>query len=343
MAYSSEQVRDLTERIDAALTSGSLNAWQTTFLTDIKDRFARYGTGTRLSDKQVNKIYEILGSQRPLSQRGAAVGGKVVRLKRQRRETSTVQRRQRQTLVSSILILLGLGFGALAGYLALDLPTNPLGGLSAIIQQVVADDSKAIVGRASVIDGDTLEIHGTRIRLHGIDAPESDQLCSVGRKKSRCGQKSALALADKIGSRTVSCDPRDVDRYNRVVAVCSAGGEDLNAWMVASGWAIAYRYYSTDYIQQEEKASASKLGIWQGDFVPPWEWRQGERLAGNEVQQQPKNCVIKGNISINTGERIYHVPGGYYYDRTKITTSKGERWFCSEAEARAAGWRRSKR
>lgn len=206
-----------------------------------------------------------------------------------------------------------------------------------------AAGAESLTGRASVIDGDTLDIHGTRIRLHGIDAPESGQFCSVAGKKTRCGQQAALALADRIGSRTVSCDPRDRDRYNRVVAICYARDEDLNAWMVATGWAMAYRYYSTDYVQQEERASASKLGIWQGDFVPPWDWRKGTRLAGNEVEQQPKNCVIKGNISISSGERIYHVPGGYYYDRTKITTSKGERWFCSEAEARAAGWRRSKR
>lgn len=199
-----------------------------------------------------------------------------------------------------------------------------------------------IIGQASVIDGDTLEIHGTRIRLHGIDAPESEQLCIAKDKKFRCGQRAALALSDKIGNSTVSCDPRDIDRYNRVVAVCSAGGENLNGWLVASGWAMAYRHYSTDYIPHEQRASAAKLGIWQGAFVPPWDWRQGKRLKANEVQQSG-DCLIKGNISVSSGERIYHVPGGQYYDRTKISPSKGERWFCSEAEAQAAGWRRSKR
>lgn len=199
-----------------------------------------------------------------------------------------------------------------------------------------------IVGQASVIDGDTIEIHGTRIRMHGIDSPESGQLCVIKEKKDRCGQSAALALSDKIGNSTVSCDPRDKDRYGRVVAVCSANNEDLNAWMVAQGWAMAYRKYSTDYVKQEERASAAKLGIWQGEFVPPWDWRQGKRLKANEVQQSG-DCVIKGNISVSSGERIYHVPGGQYYDRTKISPSKGERWFCSEAEAQAAGWRRSKR
>lgn len=265
---------------------------------------------------------------------------KVVRYKK---KTPKVQRGQRRTSISPRLLLLGLAIGAMAGYLVFELPPNIAGGPSAPTRLEAADGTNSIVGRASVIDGDTLEIHGTRIRLHGIDAPESGQFCFVAGKKTRCGQQAALALADRIGTSIVSCDPRDRDRYNRVVAVCYAGDEDLNAWMVASGWAVAYRYYSTDYAQQEENASASKLGIWQGEFIPPRDWRKGKRLAGNEVQQQPKDCAIKGNISINSGERIYHVPGGYYYDRTKITTSKGERWFCSEAEARAAGWRRSKR
>ena len=207
--------------------------------------------------------------------------------------------------------------------------------------------AEAIVGHVSVIDGDTLEIHGTRIRLHGIDAPESGQLCTAQGGTFRCGQHAALALADRIGSRTATCEPKDRDRYNRVVAVCRSGGEDLNAWMVAHGWALAYRQYSSDYIREEDSASAAKIGIWQGDFVAPWDWRRGKRVEIAETQkkqetQQPQTCLIKGNISAS-GERIYHVPGGQYYNATRINTSKGERWFCSENEARAAGWRRSLR
>lgn len=89
--------------------------------------------------------------------------------------------------------------------------------------------AEPIVGRPSVTDGDTLVIQGTKIRLHGIDAPESAQTCQDGaRKPYRCGQKAALALADKIGQGTVSCEPRDTDRYGRTVAVCRLGSEDLN-------------------------------------------------------------------------------------------------------------------
>ena len=207
-------------------------------------------------------------------------------------------------------------------------------------QRTLRTPTTPLAGRASVIDGDTIEIHGQRIRLHGIDAPESGQSCIAKGKKTRCGQQAALALANKIGNRTVACEPKDRDRYRRVVAVCRAGGEDLNAWMVSQGHALAYRRYSTAYVEQEDSASRSKFGIWRGAFVAPWDWRRGKRLsAAND--NEPGKCLIKGNIS--RSGRIYHVPGGQYYSRTRINQSKGERWFCSEAEAQAAGWRRSRR
>lgn len=128
-------------------------------------------------------------------------------------------------------------------------------------------------GRASVIDGDTLEIHGQRIRLFGIDAPESRQLCEADGREYRCGQQAALALADFVGQRTVRCEQRDTDRYGRVVAVCRVAGEDLSAWLVQKGWALAYRKYSLDYVDQEAAARTARAGIWRGSFVEPWIWR----------------------------------------------------------------------
>ena len=143
-----------------------------------------------------------------------------------------------------------------------------------------------ITGTATVIDGDTIEVAGERIRLHGIDAPETGQTCRAGGKVWRCGREAAFMLADRIGRSPVwhtdvnfVCEERDQDRYGRIVAVCFAGDEDINRWMVRNGWALAYRRYSTDYVDEESAASGAKAGIWAGEFVLPWEWRQGNRLA----------------------------------------------------------------
>jgi endonuclease YncB( thermonuclease family) len=131
-----------------------------------------------------------------------------------------------------------------------------------------------IVGVASVIDGDTIEIHGQRIRLFGIGAPESSQLCvrPTG-ERWRCGQRASFALADRIGRATVSCQSQDLDRYGRVVAVCFNGNEDLNRWMVANGWAVAYKRYSVDYVADEAGAHRKQINIWSGSFDMPWDWR----------------------------------------------------------------------
>lgn len=134
--------------------------------------------------------------------------------------------------------------------------------------------AEQVTGVASVIDGDTIEIHGTHIRLHGVDAPESAQLCfRPDRTQWRCGQQAALVLADRIGEAPVVCRRTDTDQYGRTIAVCFRGTENLNAWMVAEGWAVAYRQYSMDYVADEERAKRAKLGIWSGSFEVPWDWR----------------------------------------------------------------------
>jgi endonuclease YncB( thermonuclease family) len=142
-----------------------------------------------------------------------------------------------------------------------------------------AANAETLVGQASVIDGDTVEIHGQRIRLHGIDAPESSQLCLRGPERYRCGQAAAFALADRIGEATVTCEGRERDRWGRLIAVCRARGEDLNGWLVRAGWALAFRRYAEDYVPAETEAQRAGYGMWAGVFVPPWDWRRGVRLA----------------------------------------------------------------
>jgi len=176
-----------------------------------------------------------------------------------------------------------------------------------------------LIGRASVIDGDTIEIHGERIRLFGIDAPEAGQTCEADAQTYRCGQHAALAMADKIGERTVRCEPRDTDRYHRVVAVCFVGTEDLGAWLVTLGLALAYRQYSSDYADEEDEAHAAEAGLWRGQFVPPWEWRNGQRsfaepaddgglqlAACCKVCSKGKAC---GNSCISRAKTCHKPPG----------------------------------
>ena len=214
-----------------------------------------------------------------------------------------------------------------------------------------------VAGRARVIDGDTIEVGAVRIRLFGVDAPESAQRCLAGGRHWPCGEQATRALVRHIDSRSVACEERDQDRYGRIVAVCRYGGQDVNAWLVREGWAMAYRRYSSAYAGEEASAKVAKRGVWRGEFVPPWDWRRGDRLksasrgdrvkatrdASRVAARDRGNCNIKGNISHNSGKRIYHMPGDRDYERTRISTSRGERYFCSEAEARAAGWRRAGR
>jgi endonuclease YncB( thermonuclease family) len=215
--------------------------------------------------------------------------------------------------------------------------------LAVTVVAVASISAKAdVVGLARIVDGDTLEITGTKIRMHGIDAPESKQSCQANGETYRCGQKATAALSELVGSSSVRCEEKDQDRYGRVVAVCFVGQINLNASLVSQGWALAYRRYSMDYVGEETDANTNKHGLWAGTFTAPWDWRRGKRLAAFQQPSTSVNgCEIKGNVS-SKGSKIFHVPGGRYYEQTRIDEAKGERWFCSEADAEVAGWRRSK-
>lgn len=152
-------------------------------------------------------------------------------------------------------------------------PATPAPG-EAAAAELSSGQSRLIVGRSSVIDADTLEIQGQRIRLEGIDAPESSQKCRIAGQEWACGQKAALALSDWLAERTVSCAPTGQDRYKRTLARCFVDSEDVQAWLVLNGWALAYRQYSEDYVQAEQVAQTQRAGVWKGEFTPPWEWRR---------------------------------------------------------------------
>ncbi len=210
-------------------------------------------------------------------------------------------------------------------------------------------------GAGRAIDGDSLRVGDTEVRLFGIDAPELNQSCERAGRSWACGSAAADQLAKLVNGKQVSCVTTGIDRYGRTVARCRAGGTDLNRLMVSSGYALAYRRYSMDYIPAEESAKAYKRGIWSGTYELPSKVRHaGEDYVIRKVVHDPSNtsarrarsavrprqltggCNIKGNHS-RKGEWIYHLPGMPFYAQTRA-----EEMFCTEAEARAAGYRRSR-
>lgn len=154
-------------------------------------------------------------------------------------------------------------------------PLKILLSLLAVLPLIAVAASTTTTGIATVTDGDTLAIRGVKFRLHGIDAPESAQICLNSTEvKYRCGAEAANRLADRITNRNITCLERDRDRYGRIVAVCKLGNEDLNAWLVSSGLAVAYRQYSKDYVTHELEAKTAKRGLWAGTFQMPWDYRK---------------------------------------------------------------------
>ena len=193
-------------------------------------------------------------------------------------------------------------------------------------------------GQIKVVDADTIIFNNETIRLYGIDAPETGQYCYVGKEAWPCGKQATEYLKNllkDVSSPSLYCKISSKDRYGRSIGVCYIEDQNINKNLVKSGWALAYKKYSKDYIHVEKLASKKKIGIWQGDFIEPWNWRIGMRI--NEAKNI--GCQIKGNIS-SRGEKIYHLPSSKNYLKTKISPSKGERWFCSEKDAQENGWRK---
>ena len=220
-----------------------------------------------------------------------------------------------------------------AGLFLLVLLLSPDAGAATITGRVVDID-----------DGDSFTIRDDSgrtisVRVAEIDAPEWGQPFS---------DESRRMLSRLILNKTVRLDVQTTDRYGRIVARPHAGGTDVASEMVSRGGAWAFvRYLRDERLRTlETRARERRAGLWalpEAERMPPWEWRRKTpQRSAPTSKQEPASCPIKGNIS-SSGERIYHVPGQQHYDDTRISRAKGERWFCSEEEARAAGWRRARR
>jgi endonuclease YncB( thermonuclease family) len=219
-----------------------------------------------------------------------------------------------------------------------------------------------VSGIPKIRDGDQVTIGSTRIRLAGIDAPSHDQLClNATGERWTCGVAAHDALAKYAGEKNWTCHVLRTDRFGRSVAKCEVGGEDIQKWLVANGWALSYVRFSHDYDADEKAARDAKAGLWEGAFIAPWDWRvRNKKTAILGSIKPPENatatllasasgpvapsptCTIKGNVN-RAGECIYHTPSSRWYARINMRISKGTRWFCSVEEAEAAGCRETRR
>jgi endonuclease YncB( thermonuclease family) len=219
-----------------------------------------------------------------------------------------------------------------------------------------------ITGVPKIHDGDQVVIGSSRIRLRGIDAPSVDQLClNNAGERWTCGVAARDELMHHTDKKSWACHVERTDRRGRNVAKCEVDGEDIQKWLVVSGWALAYVRFTHDYEADEKAAREAKAGMWQGSFIAPWDWRVRNKKtvilgaakppanahaillasASGPVAPSPE-CTIKGNVN-GAGECIYHTPASRWYAKIKMQVSKGTRWFCSVEDAEAAGCRETKR
>ncbi|WP_324076778.1 MAG: thermonuclease family protein [Erythrobacter sp.] len=239
--------------------------------------------------------------------------------------------------------------------------TSVLAALAAFSAFVCAPaKANIITGPATVIDGDTIDMTGTRIRILGIDAPERGQSCSRGGQAWACGTEATTALGEIIANGHVTCTATGTDVYGRTLATCQNAVFDIGREMVRRGMAVPSSDAPEDYAAVSAIARQYAHGLWAGEFQHPADWRRANprsaapaRVARAEParvapaasrsgagrEQRFTNalgCAIKGNHS-RRGEWIYHLPGQKYYEATRP-----EALFCTESAALAAGYRRSK-
>ena len=196
--------------------------------------------------------------------------------------------------------------------------------------------SEEITGPAHVIDGDSIRIADTEIRLHGIAAPEGKQMCKLDGQDWRCGHAATETLSFLLIGAPIRCTWTERDQYDRVLATCYRKDMNINAMMVGVGMALAYRQYSTIYVPQEESARSANRGLWEAEFIPPWRWRRGVRLAGYELPDI--DCPVKGNVN-RKGDRIYHVKGWRDHAKVRLKPEEGDKCFQSVLDAELADFR----
>lgn len=196
--------------------------------------------------------------------------------------------------------------------------------------------STKIEGRGVAISGDTLRVAGKTLRLDSIEAPVPGQRCLRGKSRRwNCGASATAALSRLVRRASVTCEITGSNDSNRALGDCRVGERNVAAELVRNGHVFAISGFFAAYTDLEDAARKAKLGIWRGQAMRPSDyraqkWEEAKRAA-------PNGCPIKGNVA--RGRRVYVLPWSSDYGRVRITRRRGERWFCSETEAQAAGWK----
>ncbi|NOT71433.1 MAG: thermonuclease family protein [Hyphomicrobium sp.] len=218
-----------------------------------------------------------------------------------------------------------------------DIASVPRGAAVALVS---SGTSNALSGRATAIKGDLLRIDGQLVRLTGIEVPEAKQPClkSNGRRWN-CSAAARSALEKMVRGKSVACTRSGETDSGVVLAACSIDGTDVADALVRHGHVFAASGLLATYGSAESEAKETKLGIWQGETVRPSEWR--DQIWQEAKRAAPEGCPIKGTVRAT--DRSYAMPWSNGYEGAKVRTVKGDRWFCSEDEARAAGFKLSSR
>ena len=234
---------------------------------------------------------------------------------------------------TALLIFLAGGIGAAAWLLPS--PPNTSAGKFAAKQ---LSDRSPLRGRATVLSGDTLRINGERIHLAGIEAPEHGQRCNRSKRRTwRCDLEAKNTLRRLVGRKTVTCSASAPDSDGVQRADCTVDGKNIAAELVKSGYAFANQGFFARYRTLERAARNKKSGVWQGKAERPEQYRA--KLWEEAKRKAPEGCPIKAR-TYRSG-RVYFLPWSRRYDRVRIGKRSGARWFCSEEDAVAAGFRLS--
>ncbi|MFM9942731.1 MAG: thermonuclease family protein [Hyphomicrobiaceae bacterium] len=199
-----------------------------------------------------------------------------------------------------------------------------------------ASSTRAVEGRATVLSPDTLRVGTATVRLAEIEAPSREQRCSkAGNKRWRCGDAAMVALGKLANGRALRCEIRSTDVTGTVAGVCFDKDVDINAALVKGGHVFAVSGLMSRYGKLEGEARTVKAGLWSGEAERPSAYRA--RMWEEAKRRAPDGCPIKGQVNGNS--RSYVMPWSPDYERIRVNTQRGGRWFCSEQDALAAGWK----